>query len=785
MKRPPIGLLALGLGACTFGTSSVGDVPDSVGDADGTSTGDEPMTSDAMGDGATVDPDDGTSSEPGTDDVGDDDDDDDDDHVPQFEACPDPWPSEWLFCEDFEGMASVPDLQNVFAVVDVAEGRLGPSDGVGHSGTRSLRVGYDGVNQWNGLVGVLFGPLPFDWTGPAYAPDVDADEIWIRFHTRGDETWPGMPLGQSMRIASLRNADWTPPAQLNLLTVGENLGPTAQAMTCSGCTGFDDWGNYTQVSVATASTPGLRRGHGDAVALRRAASSSQHPRHGRRRDRHLDRWRARWLGGGVQLARLLRPRLELRRPASLVAQPGYPHRRRPVLRRPDRLHRTDRRLRAILRATSAGHAAPRRLVWPVVDPRGGRGVCRNDLWDAPAAKSQAPAVVEPYRPEHHVRIVTAASLFDGHDAAINVMRRILQSSGAEVIHLGHNRSVAEIVDCAIQEDAQGVAITSYQGGHVEYFKYMHDLLKEAGAATKIFGGGGGTILPSELEELHDYGIARLYSPDDGRSLGLQGMINDVLRQCDFATTAPEPGKDRRAGQQGSSGPRAVDLDGGKNRPQEYAELAERLPSIEGVTIPVLGITGTGGSGKSSLVDELVRRFLADFPDKRIAVISVDPSKRRTGGALLGDRIRMNAIHNPRVYMRSLATRQSNLALSKYVRESIDICKAARFDLVIVETSGIGQSDTEITEHSDVSLYVMTAEYGAATQLEKIDMLDFADVIAINKFDKRGSLDALRDVRKQYKRNHMKFEVADEELPVSTGRSRRSSTIRGPMRCTAG
>jgi len=388
----------------------------------------------------------------------------------------------------------------------------------------------------------------------------------------------------------------------------------------------------------------------------------------------------------------------------------------------------------------------------------------NGTVDAPAAKSKAPAVVEPYRPEHHVRIVTAASLFDGHDAAINVMRRILQSSGAEVIHLGHNRSVAEIVDCAIQEDAQGVAITSYQGGHVEYFKYMHDLLKKAGAATKIFGGGGGTILPSELEELHAYGITRLYSPDDGRSLGLQGMINDLLKQCDFATTAPPV---EQVGQLATKDPQVLArlISTAENRPEEYDALAKHLPSTDGTKIPVLGITGTGGSGKSSMVDELVRRFLADFPDKHIAVISVDPSKRRTGGALLGDRIRMNAIHHPRVYMRSLATRQSNLALSKYVRESIDICKAARFDLVIVETSGIGQSDTEITEHSDVSLYVMTAEYGAATQLEKIDMLDFADVIAINKFDKRGSLDALRDVRKQYKRNHMKFEVEDDQLPV--------------------
>ncbi len=374
-----------------------------------------------------------------------------------------------------------------------------------------------------------------------------------------------------------------------------------------------------------------------------------------------------------------------------------------------------------------------------------------------------PTTITPYKLKHHVRIVTAASLFDGHDAAINVMRRIMQASGAEVIHLGHNRSVAEIVNCAIQEDVQGIAITSYQGGHVEYFKYMLDLLRERGAQIKVFGGGGGTILPSEIAELHAYGVSRIYSPDDGRAMGLQGMINDLLRQCDFAKPAPAIALSKLP-------ERVPSMIGGmitiaENDPAN--ELRAKLEPIlaAGPKVPVLGVTGTGGAGKSSLVDELVRRFLSDFSDKTIAVISVDPSKRKSGGALLGDRTRMNSIDNPRVYMRSLATRQSNLSLSRHVRESIEICRAAQFDLVIVETSGIGQSDTEITQHADVSLYVMTAEYGAATQLEKIDMLDFADAIAINKFDKRGSLDALRDVRKQYKRNHMKFSTPDDDLPV--------------------
>lgn len=374
-----------------------------------------------------------------------------------------------------------------------------------------------------------------------------------------------------------------------------------------------------------------------------------------------------------------------------------------------------------------------------------------------------------YKPKNHIRIVTAASLFDGHDAAINIMRRIIQSTGVEVIHLGHDRSVQEIVNCAIQEDVQAMAITSYQGGHMEFFKYMYDLLKENGADDiKIFGGGGGTILPNEIQALHEYGITRIYTPDDGRSMGLQGMINDLVAQCDRPTGKMSANslngtieclqnKDQQA--------IAKIISASENFPDESAEILQQVRHLVKSTPPVLGITGTGGSGKSSLVDEVVRRFLVDFEDKTVAIISVDPSRRKSGGALLGDRIRMNAINHPRVYMRSLATRQSNLALSKYVKDAVDVVKAAQFDLVILETSGIGQSDTEIIEHSDVSLYVMTPDYGAATQLEKIDMLDFADIIALNKFDKRGSIDALRDVKKQYQRNHHQWDSDDQQLPV--------------------
>jgi methylmalonyl-CoA mutase len=374
--------------------------------------------------------------------------------------------------------------------------------------------------------------------------------------------------------------------------------------------------------------------------------------------------------------------------------------------------------------------------------------------------------IKSYVPKNKIRFVTAAALFDGHDATINIMRRILQSSGAEVIHLGHNRSVEEVVNCAIQEDVQGIAMTSYQGGHLEYFKYMYDLLQEKGATKiKIFAGGGGVILPVEIAELQAYGITRIYSPDDGRTMGLQGMINNMLEQTDFITTKSItnelemiPRKEVRS--------IASAITVAENDPAGAQAFVNELKVLTSKSqAPVLGITGTGGSGKSSLVDELVRRFLMEVKDKTLAIISVDPSKRKTGGALLGDRIRMNAINNPRIYMRSLATRQANLALSVNVQESIDICKAAGYDMIIVETSGIGQSDTEITDHCDVSLYVMTPEFGAATQLEKIDMLDFADLVAINKFDKRGALDALRDVRKQYKRNHNLFEAKDDTIPV--------------------
>jgi len=396
-------------------------------------------------------------------------------------------------------------------------------------------------------------------------------------------------------------------------------------------------------------------------------------------------------------------------------------------------------------------------------------------------------------PNYKVRIVTAAALFDGHDAAINIMRRIMQSKGAEIIHLGHNRSVAEIVECAIEEDAQGIAITSYQGGHVEFFKYMKDLLDENGCShIKIFGGGGGTILPAEIRELQNYGITKIYSPDDGRTMGLEGMIEDVVKQ---AASLPHEGGDKKEVCNFWNAPakwngrlplgelkdirriaRAITL---AEEGQDYSVMLQQLNnntnkgeppqlsknSPSGGRGAVLGITGTGGAGKSSVTDEVVRRFLHTYTDKTVAVISVDPSKKKTGGALLGDRIRMNSIHSGRAYMRSLATRESDKALSKHVQEAIDIVQRAGFDFIILESAGVGQGDASILDYCDVSMYVMTPEYGAASQLEKINMLDYADVVCINKFDKAGALDALMEVRKQYKRNHNLWTAKDEELPV--------------------
>ncbi len=380
-----------------------------------------------------------------------------------------------------------------------------------------------------------------------------------------------------------------------------------------------------------------------------------------------------------------------------------------------------------------------------------------------------------YTPVNKVRLVTAAALFDGHDAAINIMRRILQSKGAEIIHLGHNRSVAEIVECAIEEDVQGIAITSYQGGHLEFFKYMKDLLEENGCGhIRLFGGGGGTILPREIEELQQYGITRIYSPDDGRRMGLEGMIEDVIRQCDFPLNGSPSNfkgemklgewkdirKIARAITNAENGAGAAQTDG----LSPVRGTPGTMPAA-GINIPVIGITGTGGAGKSSVTDELVRRYLNHFPDKTLAVISVDPSKKKTGGALLGDRIRMNAISSPRAYMRSLATRDSDRALSAHVQEAIDICKAAGYDLIILESAGVGQSDASILDHCDLSLYIMTPEYGAASQLEKINMLDYADLVVLNKFDKAGALDALHDIRKQYKRNHNLWNAKDGDLPI--------------------
>ena len=365
-----------------------------------------------------------------------------------------------------------------------------------------------------------------------------------------------------------------------------------------------------------------------------------------------------------------------------------------------------------------------------------------------------------YKPKHHIRIVTATSIYDGHDAAINIMRRIMQKFGVEVIHLGHNRSAGEIVSCAIQEDANAIAITSYQGGHMEFFKYMKDLLHDKGADhIKIFGGGGGTILPEEARALERYGIERIYSPEDGREMGLEGMVRDLIERCDFDILDTPLNRSH----EGAMLARLITL--AENAPEKFEETIREFYKGKPHQIPVMGITGTGGAGKSSIIDELVMRLLTDFPKSRVAILSVDPSKRRTGGALLGDRLRMNFIYSPRVFTRSMATRQSHLALSKHIDEAIKALKFHEFDLIILESAGIGQSGSEIFDHSDMTVYVMTPEYGAATQLEKIDMLDFADIIAINKFDKTGAEDARKEVIKQYKRNHSLFETPDEEIPV--------------------
>jgi methylmalonyl-CoA mutase len=377
-----------------------------------------------------------------------------------------------------------------------------------------------------------------------------------------------------------------------------------------------------------------------------------------------------------------------------------------------------------------------------------------------------------YRTKHKVRFVTASALFDGHDVSINIMRRFLQASGAEVIHLGHNRSVDEVVRAAIQEDVQGIAISSYQGGHVEYFKYTIDLLREKGATgIRVYGGGGGVILPSEIKMLHEYGVARIFSPDDGRELGLQGMINIMMKECDFSTVSCfVPNMDAWQRKEQLDIARFITLiennsEGGESPSDLQIEAFNKIQKFGVQQCPVVGVTGTGGAGKSSLTDELVRRFLRQYPDKTIAILSVDPTKRRTGGALLGDRIRMNAVHSDRVYMRSMATRGSGNELSKAINPVIEAVKAAGFDMVLVETSGIGQGAHQIIEVAEVILYVMTSEFGAPSQLEKIDMLDYADLIAINKFDRRGSVDALRDVKKQVQRSHVLFNQAYEAMPV--------------------
>ncbi len=385
-------------------------------------------------------------------------------------------------------------------------------------------------------------------------------------------------------------------------------------------------------------------------------------------------------------------------------------------------------------------------------------------------------VEKKYELRNKVRVVSATSLFDGHDAAINIMRRMIQLGGAEVIHLGHNRSVAEIVEAAIEEDAQAIAVSSYQGGHNEFFKYMHDMLEERGAShIRIFAGGGGVIRPDEIEELEAYGVERIYDPEHGRTMGLIGIIDDLLERSDYKTVNIS-GSDDTAKGAAMPDPANVDKDDAANvaRMITVAEMGGDAWESIAKTVqqrakeshaPVIGITGTGGSGKSSLLDEIVRRFKNDNPDTKMAILSVDPSKRRTGGALLGDRIRMNAIEGPQVYMRSLATRGSRTGLPDRIINAIEVARAAGYDIIFVETSGIGQGDSEVVDISDMAIYVMTSEFGAQTQLEKIDMIDYADMIVINKYERKGSKDALRDVGRQWRRSRNDFETPDEALPV--------------------
>ncbi|MGE0496445.1 MAG: cobalamin-dependent protein, partial [Ramlibacter sp.] len=397
-----------------------------------------------------------------------------------------------------------------------------------------------------------------------------------------------------------------------------------------------------------------------------------------------------------------------------------------------------------------------------------------------------------YRPTHKVRFVTAASLFDGHDAAINIMRRILQGMGAEVIHLGHNRSVDEVVTAALQEDAQGIAISSYQGGHVEYFKYMVDLLKTRGGEhIQVFGGGGGVIVPPEIRELQAYGVTRIYSPEDGQRMGLAGMIGEMVMRCDKDLTGYAPHKLEAIQGHGEMNWRALAqlITALENRSADAPLVDDIRRQAASQRVPVLGITGTGGAGKSSLTDELIRRLRLDQGDAlRVAVISIDPSRRKSGGALLGDRIRMNAIgpwrEGQRVFMRSLATRDFGSEISAALPDVIASCKVASFDLIVVETSGIGQGDAAIVPHVDVPMYVMTPEFGAASQLEKIDMLDFAEFIAINKFDRKGALDALRDVSKQVQRNKEAWSPSPDTMPGGGTLAARGNDDGGTARARA-